>query len=222
MDSGSLHANKNGCEWQYLLLVYTSKDMGLNEKRIPRSILPTDAGVFTIFGFEESVSGEQAVALVQGQAPAQPGSLVRIHSQCLTGDVFGSHRCDCGAQLQAAMRKITGETSGILIYQMQEGRGIGLINKLMAYELQDRGIDTVEANRQLGFAPDEREYRFCADVLRYLGATEIRLLSNNPAKREGLERQGITVRAMVPLKVTHSERADNYIKTKREKLGHLL
>ncbi len=198
------------------------KPMALNETKIPRSVLPTDEGTFAIYGFEESLTGEQAVALVQGEVPAPSVPLVRIHSQCLTGDVFGSHRCDCGAQLKAALKRIAAEPSGVLIYQMQEGRGIGLINKLMAYQLQDSGADTVEANEKLGFEADQREYRFCADILKYLGATAIRLLSNNPAKKTALEREGIRVEAMVPLKVTHSKRADSYIKTKKEKLGHLL
>ena len=196
--------------------------MPLNEGKIPRSAFPTDFGTFTIYGFQESATGEEAVALVQGDPGAGTAALVRIHSQCLTGDVFGSHRCDCGAQLQAALKKIAAETSGVLLYQMQEGRGIGLINKLMAYELQDRGVDTVEANERLGFAADQRDYQFCGDILKYLGAGTIRLLSNNPAKKEGLEREGIRVEAMVPLKVRHSWRADSYIRTKREKMGHLL
>lgn len=202
--------------------IWYTRFMPLNEKKVSRSALPTDVGAFTIYGFEESTSGEEAVALVQGTVPCPDAPLVRIHSQCLTGDVFGSHRCDCGAQLRAALRKIAAEASGVLLYQMQEGRGIGLINKLMAYELQDQGVDTVEANEKLGFAADQREYQFCADILKYLGATEIRLLSNNPAKREALEKEGIRVQAMVPLKVRHSKRADTYMRTKRDKLGHLL
>ncbi|MBI3941004.1 MAG: GTP cyclohydrolase II [Acidobacteria bacterium] len=189
---------------------------------MPKSALPTDVGTFTIYGFEDSLSGEEAVALVRGDVRPPRVPLVRIHSQCLTGDVFGSNRCDCGAQLKAALRKIAGESAGILLYQMQEGRGIGLINKLRAYELQDQGVDTVEANEQLGFAADQREYQFCAEILRYLGAAEIRLLSNNPAKKQGLEEKGIQVSAMVPLRVRHSRRADSYMRTKRDKLGHLL
>jgi GTP cyclohydrolase II len=196
--------------------------MPLNEKKIPRSILPTDSGAFAIYGFEEASTGEQAVALVQGEVPVRSVPLVRIHSQCLTGDVFGSHRCDCGEQLRIALQKVAAEPSGILLYQMQEGRGIGLINKLRAYELQDRGIDTVEANERLGFEADQRVYQFCAEILKYLGAAEIVLLSNNPAKKEGLEREGIRVKTMVPLKVTHSKKAESYIKAKREKMGHLL
>ncbi|MBI2822112.1 MAG: GTP cyclohydrolase II [Acidobacteria bacterium] len=196
--------------------------MPLDDKRVPQSRLPTDFGTFTVYGFQESRTGEEAIALVQGAVPVSTAPLVRIHSQCLTGDVFASRRCDCGAQLHAALRKIVAEQSGVLLYQMQEGRGIGLINKLMAYELQDQGVDTVEANEQLGFAADQRQYQFCAEILKYLGAAEIRLLSNNPAKKEGLEREGIRVRALVPLKVRHSKQADLYIKTKREKLGHLL
>lgn len=196
--------------------------MALNKTRIPRSILPTDTGTFTIFGFEDTTSGEEAVALVHGTAPFSAIPLVRIHSQCLTGDVFGSHRCDCGAQLKAALNEIASSEAGILLYQMQEGRGIGLINKLMAYELQDRGVDTVEANERLGFAADPRQYQFCAEILTYLNAKEIKLLTNNPAKKTGLEREGIRIHEMLPLKVSHSKRADSYMKTKREKLGHLL
>lgn len=196
--------------------------MPLNETTVPRSAFPTRDGTFTIFGFQESETGEEAVALVRGNVREPATPLVRVHSQCLTGDVFGSNRCDCGEQLKTALKKIGRESAGILLYQMQEGRGIGLINKLRAYELQDQGVDTVEANVRLGFAADQREYQFCAEILKYLGATRIRLLSNNPAKKEGLEREGVRVSAMVPLKVRHSQRADSYMKTKREKLGHLL
>ncbi|HEY2930538.1 MAG TPA: GTP cyclohydrolase II [Acidobacteriota bacterium] len=196
--------------------------MALNKTRIPRSTLPTDTGTFTIYGFEDTTSGEEAVALVHGAVPFSGIPLVRIHSQCLTGDVFGSHRCDCGAQLRAALKEIASTPAGILLYQMQEGRGIGLINKLMAYELQDQGVDTVEANERLGFAADQRQYQFCAEILKYLGVHEIRLLTNNPAKKKGLEREGIAVPTMLPLKVDHSKRAESYMRAKREKLGHLL
>ena len=196
--------------------------MALNKEKISRSTLPTGYGMFTIYGFQDAATGEEAVALVRGDVAAPSVLLVRVHSQCLTGDVFGSERCDCGAQLKAALRKIAAETAGILLYQMQEGRGIGLINKLLAYELQDRGVDTVEANERLGFAADQRKYHFCAEILKHLGVSELRLLSNNPAKKEGLDQEGVRVAALVPLKVSHSRKADSYMRTKREKLGHLL
>jgi GTP cyclohydrolase II len=196
--------------------------MALNEKKISRSALPTGFGMFTIYGFEEADTGEQAVVLMRGDARQGSTPLVRVHSQCLTGDVFGSERCDCGVQLHVALERIAAENSGALLYQMQEGRGIGLINKLLAYQLQDQGVDTVEANEQLGFAADQRQYHFCAEILKHLGLTEIRLLSNNPAKQEGLEREGVRVTALVPLLVSHSRRAESYMKTKREKMGHLL
>src|SRR5262245_37684971 len=157
-----------------------------------------------------------------GDLDSEDAPLARIHSQCLTGDVFGSGRCDCGAQLHFALEKISARGAGILIYQLQEGRGIGLMNKLLAYELQDSGHDTVEANQHLGFEADQRNYDLCADVLRYLGVSRVRLMSNNPQKIEALERAGIHVTERVPIEITPSDGTKNYLKTKKAKLGHLL
>ena len=189
---------------------------------IARAKLPTRFGEFEIYGFEDGDDGEQAIALVQGRLGSESLPLVRIHSQCLTGDIFRSLRCDCGEQLERALARIADSPCGMLIYQMQEGRGIGLLNKLRAYQLQDQGVDTVEANQLLGFEPDLRNYRFCAKILRYFGIDEIHLMSNNPDKIRGLEAEGICVRHRVPLIVDDSTLVHKYLKTKKEKLGHLL
>ena len=191
-------------------------------EKVPQAKLPTRFGIFTIYGFRDSESGEEAVALVVGNPQPETLSLVRIHSQCLTGDVFASGRCDCGDQLHAAMRLISESGLGVLVYQQQEGRGIGLINKIHAYELQDRGLDTVSANERLGFKPDEREYHMPAEILKYIGARRIRLLSNNPEKVQGLEKEGISVEQRIPLEITPISSTRNYLKTKKRKLGHLL
>jgi 3,4-dihydroxy 2-butanone 4-phosphate synthase/GTP cyclohydrolase II len=171
--------------------------------RVPRAKLPTPFGDFTIYGFRELNSGEEAVALVTGNPHPGAVTLVRIHSQCLTGDVFSSRRCDCGDQLEAAMRLIAKAKAGVLVYQQQEGRGIGLINKIHAYELQDRGLDTVAANEKLGFEADLRDYRMPAEILKYLGAARVHLLSNNPEKVHGLEREGICVQKRVRWKFSN-------------------
>lgn len=191
-------------------------------KRVPESILPTRFGEFRILGFQEEAGGEEAIALCCGDVAASESPLVRIHSQCLTGDVFGSLRCDCGEQLRRALEQIQAAGCGVLIYQMQEGRGIGLINKLYAYELQDGGMDTVEANEKLGFGADQRDYLFCAEILRHLGVGQVELMSNNPEKIAGLELAGIRVTRRVPLEVAPSESTARYLKTKKERLGHLL
>jgi 3,4-dihydroxy 2-butanone 4-phosphate synthase/GTP cyclohydrolase II len=190
--------------------------------KVPRAKLPTRLGEFTIYGFREPESGEEAVALVAGNPRPQVSVLVRIHSQCLTGDTFASDRCDCGDQLHAAMMLIARSDAGILVYQQQEGRGIGLINKIHAYELQDQGLDTVAANVELGFGADLRDYRFPAEILRYLGALRVRLLSNNPDKVAGLVSQGIVVEERVPLEIPPRSSTRAYLKIKKEKLGHLL
>lgn len=163
---------------------------------------------------------EEAVALVMGDVHSTP-PLVRIHSQCLTGDVFGSLRCDCRQQLEMALSMIAGQGTGILIYEQQEGRGIGLMPKLQAYELQDSGLDTVEANERLGFKADHREFALPAEILTALRIKEVRLLSNNPDKVSALERAGIRVIERVPCEVEPSSHAEEYLKTKKEKLGHL-
>jgi len=194
----------------------------MNFDKVPRAKLPTDLGEFTIYGFRDPGSGEEAVALVAGTPNPQTASLVRIHSQCLTGDVFSSRRCDCGDQLEAAIALIAESGCGVLVYQQQEGRGIGLINKIHAYELQDRGLDTVAANLELGFEADQRDYRMPAEILKYLGATRIHLLSNNPEKVQGLEREGILVEKRVPLEIAPNSLTRDYLKIKKEKLGHIL
>ena len=186
---------------------------------------PTRWGRFRIFGFEGEIGeGDQrhetAVALVMGDLKVAP-PLVRIHSQCLTGDVFGSLRCDCRQQLEMALSMIAQQGAGVLIYEQQEGRGIGLMAKLQAYELQDAGFDTVEANEQLGFKADHREFALPAEILNALGVRQVRLLSNNPDKVAALERGGIEVLERVPCEVSHSPDAEDYLKTKKEKLGHL-
>ena len=163
---------------------------------------------------------EEAVALVMGDVHSSP-PLVRIHSQCLTGDVFGSLRCDCRQQLEMALAMIAEQGAGILIYEQQEGRGIGLMAKLQAYELQDQGLDTVEANERLGFKADQREFALPAEILKALGVSRVRLLSNNPDKVAALENGGVAVIERVPCEVTPSTHSKDYLKTKKEKLGHL-
>ena len=190
--------------------------------QVPRAKLPTSLGDFTIYGFRDLDSGEEAVALVAGNLDAATPALVRIHSQCLTGDVFSSRRCDCGDQLETAMSLIAKAESGVLVYQQKEGRGIGLINKLRAYELQDLGLDTVAANIELGFEADLRDYRMPAEILKYLRATRIHLLSNNPEKVQGLEKEGILVEKRVPLEIPPNSLSRKYLKSKKEKLGHIL
>ncbi|HET7107880.1 MAG TPA: GTP cyclohydrolase II [Candidatus Acidoferrum sp.] len=184
--------------------------------------LPTKFGKFTIYGFEGRGAQEEAVALVRGNLKGRVAPLVRVHSQCLTGDVLTSQRCDCRAQLELSLKKISKAPSGILLYLPQEGRGIGLMNKLRAYELQDGGMDTVEANESLGFAADAREYEFPAKILKKLGARRIRLLSNNPDKIKQLESAGIRVVERVPCQPRLSKISRAYLQTKKRKMGHLL
>jgi len=193
-------------------------------RKVAEADFPTRWGHFRILGFEgeadERGKIETAVALVIGDyANATP--LVRIHSQCLTGDVFGSLRCDCRQQLEMALSMIASAGTGVLVYEQQEGRGIGLMAKLQAYELQDRGLDTVEANEKLGFKADHREFALPAEVLKSLGIKQVRLLSNNPDKVAALERSGVRVVERVPCEVEPHSHSENYLKTKKEKLGHL-
>jgi GTP cyclohydrolase II len=187
-----------------------------------KAVLPTKFGRFSIYGFEGRGPQEEAVALVRGNLNGRVAPLVRVHSQCLTGDVLTSLRCDCRAQLELSLKKISEAPSGILLYLPQEGRGIGLMNKLRAYELQDGGMDTVEANESLGFAADAREYDFPAKILKKLGATRIRLLSNNPDKIRQLESAGIRVVERVPCQPRLSKISRAYLQTKKRKMGHLL
>lgn len=184
--------------------------------------LPTRYGKFRIYGFAGKGPQEEAVALVRGNLQGRVAPLVRVHSQCLTGDVLSSQRCDCRAQLELSLKKIAAAPSGILLYLPQEGRGIGLMNKLRAYELQDKGMDTVEANEFLGFAADAREYDFPAQILKKLKARRIRLLSNNPDKVKQLESSGVQVVELVPCQPRLSKISRRYMQTKKRKMGHLL
>jgi len=190
--------------------------------RVAETRLPTEFGEFRIIGYRNDVDSAEHVALVMGEVADHPDVLVRMHSKCLTGDVFGSQRCDCGPQLHAAMRQIGSEGLGVVVYLDQEGRGIGLLNKLRAYALQDSGADTVQANQTLGFAPDLRNYGIGAQILRDLGLTSIRLMTNNPRKVVGLDAYGLEIVERVPLLVDETDANRGYLATKRDKLGHLL
>jgi GTP cyclohydrolase II len=200
----------------------TQRTKNGSPQAVAQAELPTRYGHFRIYGFAGNSPQEQAVALVRGKVNGKLVPLVRVHSQCLTGDVLTSLRCDCRAQLELSLKKIGNAASGILLYLPQEGRGIGLMNKLRAYELQDGGMDTVEANVTLGFAADAREYDFPAEILKKLGATRIRLLSNNPDKVEQLESAGIRVVERVPCEPRVSKISRAYMQTKKRKMGHLL
>jgi len=195
------------------------------EKLVERVVavrLPTDYGEFQAVAYRELLTGKQHLALVRGDVAGQDNVLVRVHSECLTGDVFHSLRCDCGEQLEQALVQIIGEGSGVLLYMAQEGRGIGLLNKLRAYELQEQGFDTVEANVELGFPADSREYGFGYQILADLGLSTIRLLTNNPRKMEGIESYGLRVVEQVPIEVAPNDENRSYLAAKRDKLGHLL
>jgi len=189
---------------------------------IAHASLPTRFGRFTIYGFKGRGPLDEAIALVRGKLKGKSAPLVRVHSQCLTGDVLASLRCDCRAQLELSLRKIGQAGAGVLLYLPQEGRGIGLMNKLRAYQLQDGGMDTVEANESLGFEADARDYDFSAQILKKLGATKIRLLSNNPEKVRQLEKSGIRVVQRVACQPRVSKTSRAYLQTKKSKMGHLL
>ena len=191
-------------------------------KRVADAQLPTEQGLFHVHAYESLIDGETHVALVRGDIGRGRDVLVRVHSRCLTGDVFHSERCDCGHQLGVAMRRISAEGRGILLYLNQEGRGIGLANKIRAYQLQDEGLDTVEANERLGFKADQRDYGIGAQILGDLGVQTMRLLTNNPRKFIGLEGYGLSIVESVPLEVPASEFSKAYLKAKKEKLGHKL
>jgi len=191
-------------------------------EKIAEANLPTETGDFRIAAFRSKDDGEEFVALIKGELSADTPTLVRIHSQCLTGDVFGSSKCDCGPQLAAAMESIAKAGSGVIVYQLQEGRGIGIVNKTRAYALQDEGADTVEANERLGFKADAREFARCAQILKDLGLRKVRIMSNNPDKIAALEKAGLDVVERVPLQVGSSRQSEEYLKTKKEKMGHLL
>jgi len=195
------------------------------EKLVQREVevrLPTDYGVFQAIAYTNKVDDKEHVALVKGKIDPNKPTLVRVHSECLTGDVFHSHRCDCGPQLAAALKQIHDNGSGVLLYMRQEGRGIGLINKLKAYKLQEQGLDTVDANLKLGFKPDLRDYGIGAQILKDLGIRKIRLMTNNPRKIKGLEGYGLEVVDRIPIQMEENEDNSNYLHTKKEKLGHML
>ena len=184
--------------------------------------LPTQWGDFTLHGFEDEATGKEHVALVCGDISGEQPVLCRLHSECLTGDCLFSLRCDCGPQLQYAMQTIGEAGRGVILYLRQEGRGIGLLNKIRAYELQDGGADTVEANEQLGFAADGREYEICKPMLEHLGLSSLRLLTNNPAKISAVESMGFAVDEIVPVKTGANAHNENYLQVKVDKMGHLL
>src|SRR5215467_12792235 len=190
--------------------------------KVAQTSLPTPFGTFRLLGFESPDKSESLIALVMGNVASDDPALIRIHSQCLTGDVFGSGRCDCGDQLHFALERISERGAGILLYQLQEGRGIGLMNKLLAYELQDSGHDTVEANHHLGFEADHRTYELCAEALRHFRISRVRLMTNNPQKFDALAASGIQVVERIPIEIPPSDSTKKYLKTKKAKLGHLL
>jgi 3,4-dihydroxy 2-butanone 4-phosphate synthase/GTP cyclohydrolase II len=190
--------------------------------RVAVANLPTEWGDFRIAAYRSLTTDEEFVALFKGELRRDVPTLVRIHSQCLTGDVFGSTKCDCGRQLHQTMQMINQEGRGAIVYQQQEGRGIGIVNKIRAYALQDQGADTVEANEQLGLEVDLREYRQCAEILYDLGLCKVKVISNNPLKLRALEEAGLKIVERVSIEVDATEDAAGYLRTKKEKLGHLL
>ncbi len=194
----------------------------ISVEKVATANLPTQIGQFKIAGYRSLNSNEEFVALYKGEMQKDFPTLVRIHSQCLTGDVFGSIKCDCGLQLRKSMELIEADGRGAIVYQQQEGRGIGIINKIRAYALQDKGADTVEANEELGFVVDAREYHQCAEILFDLGLCRVRVMSNNPNKIKALEKAGLKVVERVPIEVESEEPAAHYLRIKKEKMGHLI
>jgi 3,4-dihydroxy 2-butanone 4-phosphate synthase/GTP cyclohydrolase II len=213
LDNSNMPETVSDCRWQ---------QSGITVERVASAKLPTEVGDFRIAGYRSLISDEEFVVLYKGKLDGDTPTLVRIHSQCLTGDVFGSVKCDCGPQLRRAMEMIEAEGRGAIVYQQQEGRGIGIINKIRAYALQDEGADTVEANEELGFAVDARDYQQCAEILFDLGLCKVRVISNNPDKLAALTAAGLDIVERIPLEVATEEESAYYLKTKKEKLGHLL
>jgi GTP cyclohydrolase II len=194
----------------------------LTVERVADAMLPTKSGDFRIAGYRSLTSSEEFIVLYKGEMDRRVPTLVRIHSQCLTGDVFGSIKCDCGPQLHKAMEMIEAEGRGAIVYQQQEGRGIGIINKIRAYALQDEGADTVEANEKLGFAIDARVYDQCAEILFDLGLCKVKVISNNPDKLAALKAAGLEIVERIPIEVPSEQPAAHYLRTKKEKMGHIL
>ncbi|MBK9215065.1 MAG: GTP cyclohydrolase II [Chloracidobacterium sp.] len=213
LEKGNVAETEPDCPWA---------GKAITVERVADARLPTEIGEFRIAGYRSLTSDEEFVAIYKGDLDGETPTLVRIHSQCLTGDVFGSVKCDCGPQLHRAMEMIEAEGRGAIVYQQQEGRGIGIINKIRAYELQDQGADTVEANQKLGFAVDARDYRQCAEVLFDLGLCKVKVISNNPDKLRALEAAGMRIVERIPIEVETEEPAAHYLRTKKEKMGHLL
>jgi len=203
------------------LIAYRLKQESLIEREVNVK-LPTQFGEFTLYAYKQLTSGQEHLALVKGEWKKDEPVLVRVHSSCLTGDIFGSCRCDCGAQLHKAMEMIEGEGKGVIVYMNQEGRGIGLLNKLKAYKLQEQGMDTVEANIELGFGMDERDYGVGAQILRDLGVSKMKLMTNNPKKRAGLIGYGLEIVEVVAIEIESNEHNKLYLTTKRDKMGHTI
>ncbi len=197
-------------------------EKSISVEKIAVASLPTQMGNFKIAGYRSKTSSEEFIVLFKGDLQRNVPTLVRIHSQCLTGDVFGSIKCDCGPQLRRAMEMIEEEGRGAIVYQQQEGRGIGIVNKIRAYALQDEGADTIEANEKLGFAIDARNYQQCAEILFDLGLCKVRVMTNNPDKLKALKNAGLQIIERVPIEVKAQEPAAHYLRIKKEKMGHLL
>lgn len=207
---------------KYRSVCYRNYEPSRTVKRVTEANLPTKFGGFKIIGYRSLISDEEFIVLTRGDLNTEIPILARIHSQCLTGDVFGSTKCDCGQQLEAAMKLIAEADCGVIVYQQQEGRGIGIINKIRAYNLQDAGADTIEANEKLGFAADLRRYEQCAEILVELGLSRIRLMSNNPEKILAIRDCGIEIVERIRLKIGYHQESTDYLKTKRDQMGHYI